>query len=937
MKLPGLDRPAVRRLANRAGRAQTLRQVQPVPSADAMAAAGWAGHGLLPRIERHEARRVTLAALCFVCIAAGALIARAGGDALFLSHFGSSLLPMMYIAGAVATGVGTYACIWASRRLKTGHIAIVAAGLLFFSNVILFASFRAFPSFARAGAYVLADVAVRIPVFLFWAFASEIFDAPQSRRLFGVIGSAGTAACLPAGLLVGPLARRAGAESLVLVTAALMAGFIVSAAVLMRDERGEVSSRGLAGGAASARGAIGSPQLASIAALAVMTSLVETLVDFQFKTTAASTVSSTALANIFGTLYAVSSVASLLIQLLVVHRLLAVAGTLASLSLLPAVLVLAEAGIFRFRSAGWVFVTKALDITLTTTVNGTARQLLYRGIRRESRLTARALADGLYLPLAIGLAGAGLAALSGSVSLKAAAVVGAVGCLIWLLLARVAHAKYVAGLIDSLKARRFGFSEESLFSRSPALESWLRDAFGSASDDDVIYLATVWPQLGRLVRPEQLKAALARDNPKVKIAILQSLRASELEEGPALARSFVQHADPEVRCAAILAAADSKARLEDLGWLENALTDSQPNVRGSAAAVYSNAADEEARALGREYLRAMVSSDRPEVREAAAEAFHHVHDVRASERELRMQLFEQLLQDDQGSVVVATLDTIRSLRESELAPAILSLLSQPVLAGAASDALVEMGPAVIDAVLSFVEGPGALSDAVLVNVAQILERIGDPRGLPLIRGMLTSCGPEERTAVLRSYVQLLGRLHAAEAHYPEIDALLREECLAATTRRSIVRRLGQTPAVRLARDAVSDLVACHVTNIFVLLSARIADVDMMVLHRQVTRGTDEERSNALELLENVLPGWIRELLLTVLETEAEDGEAKPEPEVLELLSDRESEWIVAGAAWAAGDLALFSSAERLQSLKDHYSPIVRETALFALERLGVGR
>src|SRR4029077_14038849 len=256
-----------------------------------MTVAGGAAPRVPPRIERHEARRVTLAALAFVCIAAGALIARAGGDALFLSHFGSGPLPLMYILGAVATGLGTYGCIWASRRLKTGHIAIVVAGFLLVVNVSLFASFRAFPSLSRAGAYLLADVSVRIPVFLFWAFASEIFDVRQSRRLFGLIGSAGTAACLPAGLLVGPFARSVGAESLVLLTAALLGGFIVSAAALVRDQRGHAENpRGLAtGGAASARGAIATPQLISIAALAVMTSLVETVVDFQFKTTAAAT------------------------------------------------------------------------------------------------------------------------------------------------------------------------------------------------------------------------------------------------------------------------------------------------------------------------------------------------------------------------------------------------------------------------------------------------------------------------------------------------------------------------------------------------------------------------------------------------------------------------------------------------------------------------
>jgi AAA family ATP:ADP antiporter len=909
-----------------------------------MTVAGGAAHRLLPRIERHEARRLTLAALSFICIAAGALIARAGGDALFLSHFGSGPLPLMYIAGAVATGLGTYGCIWASRRLETGHIAIVVGGLLFFANVTLFASFRAFPSFSRAGAYLLADVSVRIPVFLFWAFASEIFDARQTRRLFGVIGSAGTAACLPAGLLVGPLARKAGAESLVLLTAALMGGFIVSAAALVRDEKGHARSRrGLAtGGAASARGAIGTPQLVSIGALAVMTSLVETLVDFQFKTTAASTASSTALVNIFGTLYGISSVASLLIQLLIVHRLLAVAGALASLCVLPGVLLLSQAGVFRFRSAGWVFATKALDITLTTTVNGTARQLLYRGIRRESRLTARALADGLYLPLAIGLAGAGLGAMSGSISIQAAAVAAAVGCVIWLLLARRAHTAYVSGLIDSLKARQFDFSEEmteeTLFSRNPALEAWLRDAFGSASDEDLIYLATVLPQLGRLVRPAQLKAALARDNPKVKVAILQSLSASRLKEGPALARSLSRHADPEVRRAAILAASDSTASLAGLEWLEDALADPEPRARAAAAAVFANAADAEARSLGRAHLSGIVSSEQPEFRAAAAEALEHVEDVGATDRELRTQLLVRLLQDRDASVVLAALETIRSRQDSALALPVLSLLARPVLAGAASDALVEMGPAVIDPVLSLFEGPaGSRHDAVLANVPQVLERIGDPRGLAVITRMMTPRAPEERTVVFRSYVQLLGRGRAAEAHEEEIDALVAEECLAAATRLSSVRRLGRNPAVRLARDAVSDLLACHVQNAFILLAGRVGSVDMMVLHRQITSGSGEERSNALELLENVLPKSSRDLLLGVLEPGTENGEAEPAAEVLELLSDHDSEWIVAGAAWAAAELALVSCADGLEVLKDHESPVVRETALFALERLGVAR
>src|SRR5207245_899113 len=195
-----------------------------------------------------------------------------------------------------------------------------------------------------------------------------------------------------------------------------------------------------------------------------------------------------------------------------------------------------------------------------------------------------------------------------------------------LLLARRAHTAYVSGLIDSLKERQFGFSDETLFSRNPALEAWLRDAFGSASDEDLIYLATVLPQLGRLVGPAQLKTALARENPKVKVAILQAIGPGR-PEGPALARSLVRHANPEVRCAAILAASDPTARLAGLEWLEHALTDPEPRVRAAATAGFANAADAEARTLGRVHLNGMVSLEQPEFRAAAAEALEHVEDL----------------------------------------------------------------------------------------------------------------------------------------------------------------------------------------------------------------------------------------------------------------------------------------------------------------------
>src|SRR5205085_1385177 len=303
-------------------------------------------------------------------------------------------------------------------------------------------------------------------------------------------------------------------------------------------------------------------------------------------------------------------------------------------------------------------------------------------------------------------------------------------------------------------------------------------------------------------------------------------------------------------------------------------------------------------------------------------------DLRPSERQFRTELLERLLADRSVAVVLTALETVRSRQDSTLIIPLLSLLDNPVLASAAGDALVQLGTAVIDVALPRIE-----DNAAPANLPQVLERLDDPRALAVVMKMLTTPRAEDRTSVFRAYVQLLIREGAADAHQETIDALVAEECRAATKRLAMLRRLGRHPAVRLAADAVSDLVACHVQNALILLAARVRDIDVMLLHRQITRGTGEERSNALELLENVLPKALRDLLLAVLEAEGGDEQAAdPEMTVLDLLSDPDSEWIVAGALWAAAELGLAS--DRIEALKDHHSPVVRETALFALNRLG---
>lgn len=890
----------------------------------------------MPRLEPHERARFYLTALSFICVATAALMARAVGDALFLSHLGSEPLPFMYIGGAAATGLGSYACARAAKRFSTAGVGVTVTAILIIANVAAYLCLNILPNASRVSAYLLADLAGKLPLILYWALASEVFDAAQSRRLFGLLGAAGTAACLPAGLAVGPLARRLGTEPLLLLVAGLMVGFILAVQALVRREKGgQPADPRAESGTLVAANAHSSSQLHRnrqflyIAALAAVTSLVQTLVDYEFKTAFAPLYQSAALAALFGKLYALTSVAALFIQLFLIHRILQRGGVLLSLSVLPAGLLLSSGGILGTGAAGWVFGTKALDITMTLTLNGTSRQMLYRGIRSESRMPARALAEGLYQPLAIGLAGSVLVLAPSAVTVRAAAAASILGCAVWLLLARGTHNSYVSGLLDSLRARRYEADIEPFAAREPALDAYVRETLASAPDEEVIYLAAVLPQLGDFTGTRELRQALDRGNPRVKVAILDYLREQGGPRESPVVLGLTRHADPEVRRTAIRSAARGTGT--GIDWLLERLTDGDSRVRAAAAAALVNTGLPDAVAAGRSALERMAGSRDPRERAASAEG---LGDTRRNDL---TPLFVRLLDDADEEVLVAALEACRSHPDPELVPGILPHLERAALAAAASDALVAVGPAALGPLMS---APEALaerpSSAAALSLPPILARIGDPEALPLLERLLSRAGPEDRTFVARSFAQLARKRYPTAPSPEESDRLVLREVRSAEARLRARHALGSIAATRLARDAVEDLLRAHLLNAFLLLDVRVQDVDMMALHSSLTRGSREKRSQALEVLHNVLPEAVKTPLLEVLgqaDLRDADSASGSAAQVESLLEDRESEWIVAGALYAAAEMRLGSCGAGARRLLRHSSPVVRETALFALSRL----
>lgn len=848
---------------------------------------------LLPVVEQHERARFHLAALAFMCVAASALIARAAGDSLFLSQVGSHALPFMYVAGAMVTGIGAYACARAAARVRTARLAITVAIVLIAGNAAVLLTLSVLPAGARGTAYLLADVTGRVLMILYWATAGEVFDARESRRLFGLIGAFGTAACLPAGLLVGPIARQYGISSLLLLVCLLLSGFVFATWRLelhetetggSRDHRGTVPNRD------SANQLHRRKQFVSIVALAVTTAVVQTLVDYHFKSSYSAQLSGTALAAVFGRLYAQASVAALILQLFLVHRILKWGGVLASLSLLPAGLMAASAVVLQTGSSSWIYLTKALDVTFTLTVNGTARQMLYRGIPSESRVQARSMAEGLYQPLAIALAGSALALTVQSLTIQMMAAITVTGAFVWILVARAAYAAYVAGLIESLRATRFTAGDGAFAGSEPAVRKYVLNAIASASGERVKYLAAVVPDV--LVREGQTDA-------EVRWTLVRSAAAGEF------------------------AAPDA--------WLRAQLTDPHPRVRAFAAAALINSGVPAAARTGRATLEALVSSSAPCDRRAAAEGIGEARGAGFTP------LLEVLLRTEEESVLEAALDACITHPSPELIAAVLPRLSRRRLAADACDALVAIGAAAVMPAARYVRSvPPERRGEIVKKLARAIARGRSVTALALLRSMPRLVPADDRAPVLQAYVDLLRMREAAPANMDGVEALILAEARQAMAHVRVLAELSPSPATALLRMVLRHLVDAHVRNVFLLLDARIAQVNMLTLHAAFSGGTREGRSQVVELLHNIVPEALQEPMLEVLagvEVQPVEELTDARPAIAGLLAHPNSVWVTAGALHAASRVPVTSRRRQMRVLLGHPHPVVRETALAALARV----
>ena len=192
--------------------------------------------------ESGETRRLALSFGYFALLLASYYLIRPVRDALAA---GSGAATIKYLASVVFVTmlalVPAYGYLL--TRVRRSLLLPLTYGFFALQLVVFAAWFRVDPENVWTGRvfYVWTTVFNLFVVSVFWSFMADIWREAEGRRVFGVIAAGGSL-----GGLVGPLAARqlvghVGTSGLTLLAAALLAGTIATALLLLRDARDRAS------------------------------------------------------------------------------------------------------------------------------------------------------------------------------------------------------------------------------------------------------------------------------------------------------------------------------------------------------------------------------------------------------------------------------------------------------------------------------------------------------------------------------------------------------------------------------------------------------------------------------------------------------------------------------------------------------------------------
>ncbi len=903
----------------------------------------------LLRLQRGDLPRgLLLFAYLFLVIAAY-LVGQVARNALFLGRFKASLLPFADLTVFLLVTVAAALYVRAGRRLALDRL--LAGSLTLFGGVALALALLAHgtpPAWLFPVVYVWVGIFGVLAPAQVWTLANYVLTPREARRLFGFVGAGATLGATAGGVLSSALARRFGAESLLVLMAALLLLATVPVRALWSRRPAAVvghtpAPRASHGLRDSLRLVLGSAHLRAIAGIVVLSSFVTAVAGWQFKALAQqSLVTKDALAAFFGAFDASVGILCVATQVLLTAGILRRFGLGPVLFLLPAGLLLGSAGLLVSGTFAAAVVLKGIDKVLRYSIDRPAVELLYLPVPVEVKLPAKSFIDTVAWRAGDALAGLAVIAFAtvGGLSPVRLGLVTLPFLGLWLLLASRAHRRYVATLRESLQQHRLDAGRATTQVLDRDTTELLAARLDAVDPKEILYALDVMAiGRGAVAAHPAVRGLLEHADPGVRCRALSIL--NEAGDRTALPRVEALLRDPhlEVRTEALLylsrhADQDPLARLQDLGDYPDF------SVRAAVVAVLAR--------LGEERLEAA----QPLFESMAAEPGAAGRRTRLEAARLAERLplsFEDalrgLIEDEDEEVARTAMRAVARHGAAPFATTLVNQLGRPPLAEEAATALVAAGAAALAPASQALADPRR-DPAVRRAVPVILERISTPAAADVLAEHLLEGDATLRLRTLVALVHIRDQHPHIRLEPAALEAALGAEVLGHYRSYQILGQVasidpGQETVERGLRAAMRE----ELERIFRLLDLLHPGRDFRSAWAALRSGDAFIHDQALDLLDSALRPDMKALLVPLADPEVSEAQRvrlaqrlvgapldTPEAAVAALAGTGDP-WLRSCAAYAIGARGLHALLPQLEAWSDDPDPLLRETVRQARAKL----
>jgi ATP:ADP antiporter, AAA family len=719
--------------------------------------------------------------------------------------------------------------------------------------------------------YVWASVSgVLLPAQV-WTLANSVVTTREAKRLFGVVGSGAISGWIAGGLITRAAATRFGTENLLLMTATTLALCPVLVAMIWRERRMDPSP--IAGDRRDARGLLESfrvvrrfPHLRAIAALIGLSSLVTTLVAWQFRAIASSSIPRTdELAAFFGTFNIYAGALSLAAQLFLASRILRRFGLGIALLIVPLALAIGSLGVLIAGALWSVVLLKGVDQVLRYSIDRSTVEMLYLPVPARQMRDAKAVIDtvvwrgGDWVGSLIVLAGVAMLHLTASqLSIVSLVLLGG-----WIAAAVSAKRHYVQNLRDSIYEHRIDAERLSAQVTERSTAEVVADALGAANPAEIIYALTLLDDRDTRIPQQAVRSLLDHQAPDVRRKAISLLSLAEDDAIFSQVEHLMEHdRDLGVRTEALLyltrlSHVDPLARLTELDQVHGS------SVTAAIAHFLARPGPAQNIDAARLLLDAALSNEGPDGREARLEAARMIGLL----PDCFDDQLDRLLADLAPDVVRLAIRAVASLGKARSAPLVVRYLTDPELSAEASEAMATLGDGAVPALQETLADEGTPAQ-LRQAIPEVLRRVGTPAAEHVLVEHVLDPDP-----VLRLHA--ISALNKLRQQHPErrlerelIETVLAAEILGHYRSYQLFGRLSVAALVtEESIHAVRASMGRELERIFRLIKLLSPEHDLHSAYVGLQSGNAVVHANAIEFLEHALPAQLRILLLPLIDSE----------------------------------------------------------------------